>query len=351
MNQEIKLGTKKVGVENPPYIIAEMSGNHNQSLEKALELVDLATDSGADAMKIQTYTPDSITLDVDSDEFRILDKGSAWFGKTLYELYSVGSTPAEWHYKIQERCHKNGIDFFSTPFDYKAVDFLEELNVPFYKIASFESIDIPLIKKVAKTGKPVIMSTGMATVGEISDAVEAFREVSLNDIILLKCTSNYPASPKDSNLLTIPHLKEMFGTHVGLSDHTMGIGVSVASVALGARVIEKHFTKSRAEGGIDSEFSLEPHEFKTLCVETKRAWQALGEIKYGGVKSEEASKKFRRSLYVSKDVKKGEVLTLENIKSIRPGFGLAPKYLEKALGRKARRELLLGHALSWSDFE
>ena len=341
------LESLKIGTKFKPFIIAEMSGNHNQSLEKALEIVDAAAEAGVDALKIQTYTADTMTLNIDSGEFFIKDKNSLWNGTSLYKLYEEAHTPWEWHKAIFDRCKEKGIIGFSTPFDFTAVDFLESLNVPLYKIASFENTDIPLIRKVARTGKPIIISNGMATVAEMDEAIRAIREEGNDNIILLKCTSTYPASPKDSNLLTIPHMKQLFNCEVGLSDHTLGIGVPVASVALGASVIEKHFTLSRDEGGVDSAFSLEPIEMKMLVDESERAWESLGNVSYGLTEKEKGSLKFRRSLYITKDLNEGDILTEENVRSIRPGFGLPPKYIDQVIGKKINKEVKSGTPVSW----
>ncbi|MDK2801328.1 MAG: hypothetical protein PWQ70_2947 [Clostridiales bacterium] len=343
----IKIEDRFIGYDFPPFIVAEMSGNHNQSLKRALEIVEAAAKAGVDAIKLQTYTPDTMTLDVNTPDFFIEDKESLWKGRTLYNLYQEAYTPWEWHKPIFEKCRELGLIVFSTPFDETAVDFLEELNVPCYKIASFENTDLPLIKKVASTGKPVVISTGMATVAELDEAVRAAREAGCREIILLKCTSTYPASPEDSNLLTIPHMRDLFGCEAGLSDHTLGIGVAVASVALGATFIEKHFTLSRTEGGVDAAFSLEPEEMKMLVEETKRAWQALGKITYGTTKKEKKSLKFRRSLYVAEDMKTGDKFTPQNLRIIRPGYGLEPKYYELILGKKIRKDVKKGTPLSW----
>jgi pseudaminic acid synthase len=345
MNEIIVEG-RMIGPNYKPFIIAEMSGNHNQSLERALEIVEAAAKAGVDALKIQTYTADTMTLNIENPEFKIEDPDSLWKGNTLYQLYQQAYTPWEWHKPIFDKCRELGIIPFSTPFDETAVDFLEELDVPMYKIASFENNDIPLIKKVASTGKPMIISTGMATVAELDETVRAAREAGCKDLILLKCTSTYPASPENTNILTIPHMRELFNCQVGLSDHTMGVGVAVASVALGATVIEKHFTLSRADGGVDSAFSMEPEEMKALVIETERAWQALGKVKYGPTEKEKASLKFRRSIYVAKDIKAGEKFTKENIRVIRPGYGLAPKYYEQLLGKQARVDIKEGTPLS-----
>jgi N-acetylneuraminate synthase len=336
-----------IGQNYKPFIIAEMSGNHNQSLERALQIVDAAADAGADAIKLQTYTADTLTIDYAENEFFIADKNSLWKGKSLYELYQEAYTPWQWHKPIFEHAKKRGIIPFSTPFDETSVDFLEELGVPCYKIASFENNHLPLLKKVAQTGKPIIMSTGASTLEMIAEAVQTLRDNGCEDIILLKCTSTYPASPENSNLLTIPHLAQLFNCHVGLSDHTMGVGVAVASIALGARVIEKHFCLSRAEGGVDSAFSLEPAEFKILVEECNRAFLGLGKIHYGIIEEEKKSLTYKRSIYVVKDIKAGEVLTTKNIRIIRPGLGLQPKYFDIVLGKTAKQYLKRGTALSF----
>ena len=345
--KDITIGNWQVGRGHRPFVIAEMSGNHNQSLDRALEIVEAAARAGAHAMKIQTYTADTMTLDLSEGEFFIKDKNSLWQGKSLYALYQEAHTPWEWHAPIFERCRQLGMIGFSTPFDETAVDFLESLNVPCYKIASFENNDVPLIRKVAATGKPMIISTGMATIAELDETVRAAREAGCRDIVLLKCTSSYPASPENTNITTIPHMRDLFGCQVGLSDHTMGVGAAVASVALGATVIEKHFTLRRADGGVDSAFSLEPEEMHTLVVETERAWQALGEVTYGPTASEQASRQFRRSLYVAQDMKAGDVFTVENLRRIRPGSGLDPKHYPLLLGRRVRTDVTKGTPVSW----
>lgn len=347
----IRISDKPIGNGCAPLIIAEMSGNHNQSLDRALALVDAAAKSGAHALKIQTYTADTMTLDIKRGEFVVADPDSLWGGKSLYELYEEAFTPWEWHKPILDRCAKLGIIGFSTPFDETAVNFLESLNVPCYKIASFENTDIQLIRKVAGTGKPMIISTGMATVSELDESVCAAREAGCKDLVLLKCTSTYPALPRNTNILTIPHLRELFGCEVGLSDHTMGIGVAVASVALGASVIEKHFTLRRADGGVDSAFSLEPEELHALVVETERAWQALGKVCYGPTEPEKKSRVFRRSLYVTQDMNAGETLSPENFRAIRPGLGLPTKYYQSLIGRRIKRDVVRGQPLSWDLLE
>ncbi|WBS02785.1 pseudaminic acid synthase [Pseudoduganella sp. SL102] len=338
---------RQIGLAHPPFIIAEMSGNHNQSLDRALEIVDAAAGAGAHALKIQTYTADTMTLDVNGPGFVIDDPKSLWYGRTLHDLYHEAHTPWEWHAPIFERARKHGMIPFSTPFDDSAVDFLESLDVAFYKIASFENTDLPLIRRVAATGKPMIISTGMASVAELDETVRTARAAGCQDLVLLKCTSNYPATPENTNVSTIPHMRALFGTEVGLSDHTMGVGVAVAAVTLGATVVEKHFTLSRAEGGVDSAFSLEPHELRSLVVETERAWQSLGTVSYGPTCAEKPSLQYRRSLYVSRDIAAGERLTMDNVRAIRPGMGLPPKHLEKVLGRKAKTGLARGTPLAW----
>jgi pseudaminic acid synthase len=343
----MKIGDRFVGAGHAPFVIAEMSGNHNQSLERALRIVEASARAGVHALKIQTYTPDTMTLDLDAREFRIDDPNSLWRGTSLYKLYAEAYTPWEWHAPIFERAKELGMLAFSTPFDETAVDFLQGLNVPCYKIASFENTDLPLIRKAAQTGKPLIVSAGMASVAEMDDLVSTAREAGCNDIVLLKCTSTYPATPENTNLATIPHMRELFGCEVGLSDHTMGIGAAVASVALGATVIEKHFTLRRADGGVDSAFSVEPDEMRTLVIETERAWNAVGVVRYGGTAAEEKSKVFRRSLYVVKDLKRGDVLNSENVRAIRPGLGLAPKFTEQVLGRSLRVDAPRGTPLTW----
>lgn len=336
---------------NRPFIIAEMSGNHNQSLERALAIVDAAADAGVDAVKIQTYTADTMTIDIDTGEFFISDKDSLWKGETLYHLYEKAHTPWEWHKAIFERCKERGIMGFSTPFDDTSVDFLEDIGVPCYKIASFENVDLPLIRKVARTGKPIIASTGMTTVAELSDLVQTVRENGCTDLTLLKCTSSYPASPEGTNLRTIPHMRELFGCAVGLSDHTLGIGAAVASVALGAVVIEKHFTLSRVEGGVDAAFSLEPAEMAQLVRECRTAALALGAVSYERAEQEQKSLQFRRSLYVVEDMEAGDVFTEKNLRRIRPGMGLSPKYYDIILGKKANCNITRGTAVQWDLIE
>jgi N-acetylneuraminate synthase len=345
--EPVNIGGTLVGQGLRPYVVAEMSGNHNHSLERAFEIVDAAAAAGAHALKLQTYTADSLTIDSDGPDFVIDDPKSLWKNRRLYELYQEACTPYEWHAPIFARCAERGLACFSTPFDADAVDFLQRLNAPAYKVASFENIDHALLRKVAATGKPVIMSTGMASIAELAESVAVLRDAGCTQLILLKCTSNYPAAPTDSNLATIPHLQALFGCHVGLSDHTMGVGAAVAATALGAAFVEKHFTLRRADGGVDSAFSLEPAEMAQLVVETERAWQAIGQVTYGPSQAEARSLKFRRSLYVVADIAAGEPFTTANVRSIRPGFGLPPKELTLVLGRKAARSLTRGTALRW----
>jgi pseudaminic acid synthase len=340
----INIGGREISQGHKPFIIAEMSGNHNQSLERALAIVDAAADAGADAIKLQTYTADTMTI---PGAFTIEDQNSLWKGRELYDLYKEAYTPWEWHRPIFERAKERGMVAFSSPFDETAVSFLEELGAPAYKIASFENTDLPLIRRVAATGKPVIISTGAATVSELDEAVRVLRASGCQQFIMLKCTSTYPATPANTNLRTIPHMRELFGVQVGLSDHTMGVGAAVAAVALGATVIEKHFTLSRADGGVDSAFSLEPTELQTLVVESERAWQSLGHVQYGVQRAEEKSRLFKRSVYVAKDIKAGEAFTKENIRVIRPGLGLAPKYYEELLGKPVKQDLKAGTPLNW----
>ena len=343
----MKIGDRNIGKSSRPYLIAEMSGNHNQSLERALELVDAAARSGADAIKLQTYTADTMTLDVDMPGFVIDDPKSLWAGRRLYELYKEAHTPWDWHLPIMERARSHKLHCFSSPFDSTAVDFLEALNVPAYKIASFELTDLTLIRKVAATGKPMLMSTGMANAAEIDRAVRAARDSGCAELVLLKCTSTYPATADNTNVLTIPHMRQLFGCDVGLSDHTMGCGVSVAATALGAVVIEKHFTLRRADGGVDSAFSMEPDEFKTLRLETERAWQSLGSVSYGPTDAEKPSLAFRRSLYISTDVRAGQLLSSVNVRCVRPGYGLSPEHLQEVIGRSVIKDATAGTPVSW----
>jgi pseudaminic acid synthase len=339
----MRIANFEIGNDFKPFIIAEMSGNHNQSLDRAKEIIKAAATTGAHAIKLQTYTPDTMTIDQRGGLFDIKDKKSLWYGRNLYELYAEAHTPWEWHKALFDYASELGMISFSTPFDDTAVDFLETLKVPCYKIASFENTDHPLLKKVAKTGKPVIMSTGIANISDIVEAVHVLRENGCQQIALLKCTSTYPATPENTNLITIPVMRQIFPDCViGLSDHTMGIGASIASVALGARVIEKHFTIRRSDGGVDSTFSMEPPEMKLLVEESERAFLAMGKVQLEVQKAEEKSKAFKRSVYIVKDMKAGDAFTKENVRIIRPGDGLAPKYLDQVLAGKARTDLTRG---------
>jgi pseudaminic acid synthase len=344
----MKILDRTIGSGHRPYLIAEMSGNHNQSLERALAIVDAAAAHGADAIKLQTYTADTMTLNLLMPGFVIDDPNSLWAGRQLYELYQESYTPWEWHAPIMERAAQRGMHCFSTPFDSSSVNFLESLNVPAYKIASFENTDLPLIRRVAATGKPIIISTGMATAAEIDEAVRAAREAGCRDLVLLKCTSTYPATPENTNISTIPHLRKLFDCEVGLSDHTMGCGVSVAATALGATVIEKHFTLRRADGGVDSSFSMEPQELRQLREETERAMLAVGQVSYGPTTAEMKSLAFRRSLYIAQDLKAGDVLTRHNLRCVRPGFGLPPKHMDSLLGQRIGRDVGAGTPMNWS---
>lgn len=347
----MKIGNRYIGRDHAPFIVAEMSGNHNQSLDRALAIVDAAADAGAHALKLQTYTAETMTLNLDSGDFFISDDKSLWKGRSLYSLYEEAHTPWEWHKPIFERCDERGLVCFSAPFDATAVDFLESLNAPAYKIASFENADLNLVKRVATTGKPLIISTGMASIAELDETVRTARDHGCRELMLLKCTSSYPATPATTNIRTIPHLRELFGCEVGLSDHTKGIGVALASVALGATMIEKHFTLARADGGVDSAFSIEPKELRSLVEESERAWQSLGRVTYGRTEAEKRSLIFRRSLYVSRDMKKGDIFTEENLRCIRPGKGLAPRYFDTLLGKRVTRDIAVGTAVSWDLIE
>ena len=330
-----------------PFIVAEMSGNHNHSLEQALKIVDAAAEAGVNALKIQTYTADTMTINKSDKEFLISDPNSLWRGESLYSLYQKAYTPWEWHKAIFDRCKEKGIVGFSTPFDFTAIDFLEKLDCPVYKVASFENIDLPLIKRIAQTGKPMIVSTGMANLSELEELVSTAKLNGCSDLTLLKCTSSYPAEPAGTNLLTIPNMRDLFRCNVGLSDHTLGIGVAVASIVLGATVIEKHFTLSREDGGVDAKFSLEPKEMTQLVRECNVAYKSLGTINYSVQKQEEKSLAFRRSLYIVQDMKSGDVISEQNMRSIRPGLGLAPKYYEAVLGKRVKWDVSKGTALSW----
>lgn len=344
---EVNIDGKSIGNRCKPFIIAEMSGNHNRSLERAMAIVEEAAKAGAQALKLQTFTADTMTLDLDKGAFQIEDSENLWLGNSLYKLYQQSYTPWEWHKPIFERCKELGLIGFSTPFDETAVDFLESLDAPCYKIASFENTDLRLIRKVASTGKPMIISTGMATVAELDETVRAARENGCTDVILLKCTSTYPAAADNTNILTIPHMRELFKCEIGLSDHTLGTGVAAASVALGATIIEKHFTLSRADGGVDSAFSIEPAEMNQLVKETERAWQALGRVAYGATEKEKASLQYRRSLYIVEDMKVGDTLTSDNLKAIRPGLGLPTKYYDILIGKRLNQDVTKGTPASW----
>lgn len=343
----MQIGNYTISSNNSPFIIAEMSGNHNQSIERAFKIIETAAKCGAHAVKLQTYTADTLTIDHRGGLFDINDESSLWKDRNLYELYQEAYTPWEWHEALYKCAADNNIIIFSTPFDDSAVEFLEKLDSPAYKIASFENNHLPLLKKVARTGKPVIMSTGVSSLQDLAESVEVLRNNNCSDLILLKCTSNYPASPLNSNLKTIPHLKSLFSCEVGLSDHTMGIGVPIAATVLGATVIEKHFCLSRAEGGVDSAFSLEPDELKSLVIESERAWQSLGAVQYGIQPTEKKSLLFKRSIYVIKDIQQGDKFSHDNIGIIRPGDGLHPRYFEQLISSTARISLTRGTPLSW----
>lgn len=345
----IKIGNRKIGKDQRPFIIAEMSGNHNQSLERALKIVEAAKQCGCDAIKLQTFTADTLTMNSKRKEFLVTNKKNLWNGFNLYDLYKKASMPWVWHKIIFKKCKELDLIAFSTCFDESSVDFLESLDVPAYKIASFENIHHPLLKKAAATGKPILMSTGMATLEELEESLAVIRKAGCNDIILLKCTSAYPAAPKDLNLKTIPHLAQHFNCEVGLSDHTLGIDVSIAGVALGARVIEKHFTLSRSDGGVDAAFSIEPSEMKTLVKQAKKTFTTLGKVHYGPTLNEQDSMRYRPSIYAVKDIKNGERFTKTKIKIIRPGNGLAPKYYESVLSSKAAKTIKKGTPLQLSD--
>ncbi|MCH7786212.1 MAG: pseudaminic acid synthase [Chloroflexi bacterium] len=342
----IEINGRRVGPGYPAYIVAEMSANHNQDFEQAVAIIKAAKDAGADAVKLQTYTPDTLTIDCDAADFKI-PSGNTWEGQTLYELYGQAYTPWEWHPRLKRVADDFGIELFSAPFDATAVDLLEEMDVSVYKIASFEIVDIPLVQRVARTGKPMIISTGMATLAQIDEAVQAARGEGNDQLILMKCTSAYPAPPQSMNIRTIPHLSQAFGVPSGLSDHSMGTSIAVAAVALGASMIEKHFTLSRDEDGPDSAFSLEPHELRELVGGIRTVESALGDVHYAGTEAESSNKVFRRSLYVVADVESGETFTERNVRSIRPGYGMPPRYLPDVLGRKAAKGIKRGTAVSW----
>ena len=337
----------KIGLDNPPFIIAEMSGNHNQSLDRALEIVEAAASTGAHALKLQTYTADTLTLDINKGEFFISDENSLWKGQSLYELFKQAYTPWEWHKPIMLKAKELGMLCFSSPFDNSAVNFLEDLNVPAYKVASFEATDLPLIKYIASTKKPLIMSTGMANFEEIEEMVDTARGAGCKDLILLHCISSYPAPIDQSNLLTIPDMRKRLGVQIGLSDHSITNTASVVACALGATLIEKHFILDRKESGPDSEFSIEPDDLTNLCKETKDAWLALGVPSYDSKSAEESSIKLRRSVYFVKDIGAGEIITKEHIRRIRPGYGLQPKYEQVIIGRIVNRDVKSGTATKW----
>lgn len=349
MRNSITVGHKQIGPEHEPFVIAEMSGNHNGLKERALEIVRRAAETGVDCLKFQTYTPDTLTLNAETEDFIINDPKSLWNGRQLYDLYGEAYTPWEWHAELFAAANELGVLAFSTPFDESAVDFLDELGVPMFKVASFEVTHLPLIRKIAKTGKPMIISTGMASIQEIQEAIDTAREGGCEDIVILKCTSAYPADASDANLATIADMRERFGVQVGLSDHTLGTGVAVAAVGFGATVIEKHFTLDRRDGGVDSEFSLEPWEMKLLKEETLRAWRARGEVRYDGTANEQKSRQFRQSIYPSRDIAEGEVFSRENLKICRPGLSLAPRHFDALLGKRARRAIAFGERLTEND--
>lgn len=347
----IRFGRRRVGLDQPPLVIAELSGNHNRSLDRALALVDAAADAGAHAVKLQTYSAEIMTLDVRTAGFVIDDQQSLWYGRSLYDLYEEAHTPWEWHEALFARARERGMECLSTPFDASAIEFLERFDPPAYKVASFELTDLELIAATARTGRPIILSTGMASVAEIDDAIRTARANGSNDVIVLKCTSTYPASPANSNVATIPHMRSLFDTEVGISDHTPGVGVSVAAVALGATLIEKHFTLRRADGGVDSAFSLEPSELRALVEESERAWLGRGQVRYGPSQDEQASLQFRRSIYVAADVHAGEVFTEKNLRVVRPGFGLEPRHFRHVLGRRAAADTKKGTPFTWELLE
>jgi len=338
---------RQIGPEYKPYIIAEMSGNHNQSLDRALKIIDAIVESGADAVKLQTYKPETMTLDLKEGDFYISDKENLWYGKSLYDLYAIASTPWEWTAQLFEYCKKKNITIFSTPFDETAVDFLEQFDPPCYKIASFENVHLPLIKRAAQTGKPLIISTGLTTLADIELAVKTARNAGCKELMLMHCNSGYPSLIEEANIRTINHMQQMFNCPVGYSDHTPGIGAAVASVALGAVAIEKHVTLKREEKTVDVDFSLTPQELKLLVDETKRAHTALGKVSYGVLKQEEGSRIFKRSLYITKDIKAGEQLTQDNVAIVRPGFGLHAKHYTDVLGRSVSKDVKRGTRMSW----
>lgn len=350
-NHEIQIGQRKVGPTHPPFIIAEISGNHQGSIKVALELIDRVSETGVDAIKFQTYTADTLTLNSKQKDFLIADSKSLWKNRYLHELYQEAHTPWEWHQELFDRCQKNGVMAFSSAFDDSSVDFLESLKPPCYKVASFENIHHPLLRKVANTKKPMIVSTGLASLQELAESVQVLVEENVKDLILLKCTSSYPASPRNSNLKTIPHMSENFKCLVGLSDHTLGIGAAVAAVTMGACAIEKHVTMSRTDGGVDSAFSLEPSEVKMLVEETRRAWESVGDVQYGPTEGEVKSLQFRRSIYFCKSLKQGDVIQKNDIRIVRPGHGLQPKYFDMIVGKTLNADIEEGTAVQWDLFK
>jgi N-acetylneuraminate synthase len=348
---KIKIEQLEIGEYCKPFVVAELSGNHQQDYKLAERMIEVAAEAGADAIKLQTYTPQTMTLNLSDDDFMVNEKNSLWQGESLFELYGKAATPWEWHEPLFAKARSLGLIAFSSPFDASAVDFLESLNVPCYKIASFENNDLPLIKKVAQTGKPVIVSTGMASEAEIHELLEVIRDTGNEQVILLKCTSNYPADASDSHLATITDMRQRFNCLVGISDHTHGISVSLAGVAMGACMVEKHFVLDRDAGGVDAAFSLEPDELTQLVRETAIVHSALGMVQYGGSENEQSSKKYRRSIYCSQAINKGEILTENNVRVIRPGFGLAPKYYEQIMGKAAACDIAAGTAIQWELLE
>jgi len=349
MSNSISINGREIGQNCPPYVIAELSANHNGKLETALQIITEAKKSGADAVKLQTYRPDTITLDCDNEEFCI--HGGLWDGRTLYDLYRQAHMPWEWHAPLFEHARRVGLTIFSSPFDSTAVDLLEDLNAPAYKIASFEAVDLPLIRYVASTGKPMIISTGMADAEEIQEAIDAARSGGCKELAILHCVSGYPAPAADYNLRTIPDLLQRLGLVIGLSDHTLDITTSIAAVALGASIVEKHFTLNRNGGGPDDSFSLEPTDLAALCLGVRTAWESLGTVDYGRKSSEKGNVKFRRSLYFVRDLQVGEIITADVVRSVRPGFGLAPKYLDQVVGRKAVRSIQKNTPVDFGAFE
>ena len=350
MSNSVAIAGRWIDLGHPPFVIAEMSGNHNQSLDRAIDLVKAAAAAGAHALKLQTYTADTMTIDCDAPGFTVTDEDSAWYGRSLYDLYQEAHTPWEWHKPIIEKCRELGLIPISTPFDETAIEFLEEFGLPAYKVASFENADIPLLRRIAATGKPMIISTGMLSLDELSETVEEVRVAGCSQLILLKCTSSYPARASDANLATIPNMRSLFNTEVGISDHTPGIGVSVAAVAMGATVIEKHFTLDRTDGGVDSQFSMEPQELRSLIIESRHAWDGIGQVQYGPGTAEANSRVFRRSLYFVEEIRAGEVIEAKHIRRIRPGYGLPPKYETHVLGKIANQDIDRGTPVTWESF-